>query len=326
MTARSFLGAGDLYIAPIINGVLGAYEGPFECDKFEIKPSVDQKKATSKGRSSYGQVIEAVNVPKEATLTVELTEVNSSALTYALMGTTAAFAQASGTATAEALASSAVTLNKWSALSKIKVSSVVVHDATVAASVTASITGTTMSVTAVGSGVLSPGQVLSGSGVTVGTKIVKQLTSTETDGSLGKKGTYQVSASQTFASGTVTGAAGTATFVEGTDYIVNYNLGWVKPLSTGGIATGQPLAVDYAYAAVSSTNIRGQTNTNIRARFKLDGVNYVDSSDCEVTVYEAVLAAESAFDFLANDFGKVSLPGTMKTPAGFTEPFLVRVP
>ena len=41
MAARGFLGAGDLYIARYVNGVLQAYQGPFEASKFEIKPNVD---------------------------------------------------------------------------------------------------------------------------------------------------------------------------------------------------------------------------------------------------------------------------------------------
>lgn len=78
-----------------------------------------------------------------------------------------------------------------------------------AASVTASITGTTMTVTAVSSGTLSVGQTLSGSGVTAGTKITAFGTGT------GGTGTYTVSASQTVASTTITGAAAVATAFAG---------------------------------------------------------------------------------------------------------------
>lgn len=72
------------------------------------------------------------------------------------------------------------------------------------ASVTGSISGTTMTVTAVGSGALSAGQTISGSGVTAGTKIVKQLT-----GTAGSTGTYQVDTSQTASSTTITAAGAT---------------------------------------------------------------------------------------------------------------------
>lgn len=71
-----------------------------------------------------------------------------------------------------------------------------------AASVTASIATTVMTVTAVGSGTVMPGQTLTGTGVTGGTTVVAQLT-----GAAGGIGTYTVSASQTVSSTTITGAS-----------------------------------------------------------------------------------------------------------------------
>lgn len=65
---------------------------------------------------------------------------------------------------------------------------------------TASIALTTMTVTAITSGPIYPGMVITGTGVTAGTYIVSQLTGTD-----GSTGTYQVSASQTVASTTITG-------------------------------------------------------------------------------------------------------------------------
>lgn len=67
------------------------------------------------------------------------------------------------------------------------------------ASVTASIATTTMTVTVVGSGTIYPGQTVMGTGILSGTFIVNQLT-----GTTGGVGTYTVSKSQTFASGTIT--------------------------------------------------------------------------------------------------------------------------
>ena len=62
---------------------------------------------------------------------------------------------------------------------------------------------TTMTVTAVTSGSLTAGMVITGTGVTAGTHIVTQLT-----GTTGSTGTYQVSTSQTVAAGTtITGSA-----------------------------------------------------------------------------------------------------------------------
>ena len=61
---------------------------------------------------------------------------------------------------------------------------------------------TTMTVTAVTSGSITPGMVITGTGVTAGTHIVTQLT-----GTTGSTGTYQVSTSQTVSSTTITGSA-----------------------------------------------------------------------------------------------------------------------
>ena len=193
------------------------------------------------------------------------------------------------------------------------------------AAVTGSIASDVLTVTVVTSGTLSNGQTISGTLLTVGTRIVEQLTTTETDEALGKKGTYKVSISQTFASGAIVGAAGTSTtYAEGEDYIVNFSLGWVKALSTGLIFEGQPLKVDYVYGAVSGIQIDGGTQTQIRAKFKLDGINFVDSSPSLVTVYDAAISADQAFDFLAEDFNTVSMTGRMKTPVGIISPFNVR--
>jgi hypothetical protein len=70
-------------------------------------------------------------------------------------------------------------------------------------SVTASISGTTMTVTVIGSGIVQTGAILAGSGVTAGTKIVRQLTGAKRGG----VGTYEVSASQTVSSTTITANA-----------------------------------------------------------------------------------------------------------------------
>lgn len=69
----------------------------------------------------------------------------------------------------------------------------------VSASITASISGTTMTVSAVGSGTLFPNQILIGTNVLSGTQISNQLT-----GTFGSTGTYTVSQSQIVASTTIT--------------------------------------------------------------------------------------------------------------------------
>jgi hypothetical protein len=73
-------------------------------------------------------------------------------------------------------------------------------------SVTGSISGTTLTVSAVGTGALAPGQTLAGTGVDPATVIVSQLT-----GTTGSTGTYSLSVSQTVASTTITSSGATLT-------------------------------------------------------------------------------------------------------------------
>lgn len=246
MSARGFLGAGDLYISRYVNGAFEDWKGPYECSKFEIKPNIELKEMVSKGKTTYGQVIESVALQQPADFTVELPEVNKESLSIALLGSTAALSQTSGSLSNEAVVTK---LDAWIALTKANWS----------------------------------------------------------------------------AAPTVTNVAGTTTYVEGTDYIVNRTLGWIKTLVGGAITDGTTVHVDVTYDAITGTEIKGAVSADVRARFKLDGVNQVDKAPVIVSVHEVVIAADSALDFLADDFNTVSMPGRMKTPTGFTEPFTVHL-
>lgn len=117
----------------------------------------------------------------------------------------------------------------------------------------------------------------------------------------------------------------TTTYVLGTDYEINYRLGMLKILTTSAIVDLAVLKVTGTYGAVTGTQIAGGTEAQIRAKFRFDGKNFADGLPCIVDVHEAVIAASSAFDFLADDFASVSLPGRLKTPVGKSEPFTVKL-
>lgn len=124
---------------------------------------------------------------------------------------------------------------------------------------------------------------------------------------------------------TIKNNAGSTTYVLGTDYEVNYAMGWVKILEGSAIADAASLKASFTHNAISGTKISGATNSQLRARFTFDGVNFADGLPCIVTAWEAVIAADSAFDFLADDFGAVEMKGKLKTPSGKTEPFVVEL-
>lgn len=247
MAARGFLGAGDVYIARFENGAFLPYEGPFEAGKFAITPNSELRELTSKGRTTYGQVIESVPVPQPFDFNVELREVNSTSLAIALMGTSTSLAtQASGTLSEAPV--TLTTLDKWYDIGKANLGQAIV----------------------------------------------------------------------------VKNEAGTTTYVEGEDYILNRTLGWIKGLTGGDIAAAAVVELSGPYGAVGGTEVVGGTITQVRAKFKLDGKNMADDLPTIVTVHEATGAPDAEFDFLADDFGVISLTMRMKTPSGFTGPFTVQ--
>jgi hypothetical protein len=244
--ARGFLGAGDIYIERFVAGVSQGLAGPYFAGKFEIKPNVDKKELTSKGRDSYGQVLESVTLQKPAGFTMELNEVNKESMVMALLGTESALSQASGSLAAVPVT---VKLDRWVSVTK------------------ENLTGTVV----------------------------------------------------------VTHTSGSPTYVKDVDYAINPQLGLIKAISGGAIADAASVKVTSTYAAVSGVSISGATNGDIRAKLIFDGKNQADGRPVIVTVWEAIIAADSAFDFLGNDFNTVNLPGTMKTPTGKTEPFTVQL-
>ena len=244
MAARSFLGAGDIYLERLVDGISQGVVGPIFADKMEIKPNVDTKQATSKGRYTYGQVLDTVNIQKPVDFTMDLTEVTGDILTIAFLGTSSALSVAAGT-----MADQAVTIKK-------------------------------------------------GFWVDLGHKNLADIVTVENTG-------------------------GTTTYVEGVDYKLNRPIGLLMVLPGSAILDAASLRVSGGYKATTGTRIAGGTRVDVRAKVVFDGINQADGTQVTVNVWEAVIAADSAFDFLADDFGKVSLKGTLKTPLGKDAPFEV---
>lgn len=249
MSSRGFIGAGDLYVSrydPATASFL-PFVGPIETTKFEIVPKTELKEQVSKGRNTYGQVIESVALAQPFEFTADFAEVTGATLVNAFLGTETPIAQAAGVMTEKTVTARE---DGWVEIGALNISAVglLVQDSTK-----------------------------------------------------------------------------TTTYVLGTDYEINRRLGTIKALSSGSIADAAVLKINGNLLALDGTQIAGGTEAQIRAKFKFDGKNMVDGKAVIVDVHEVVIAADSAFDFLADDFNTVSLPGKLKTPAGKAEPFTVKI-
>lgn len=244
--ARAFIGSGDLSIRRIVAGAPQPIRGPFAAQKVELKPNIERKEMTSRGRYDYGDTLESANLIRPAEFTLELSQVDRETLLMAFMGEEVAVSQAASTISAVEVD---VSVGEWAEIGSKYLSNVVV-----------------------------------------------------TDGA----------------------AVNPVTYVAGVDYVLNTSFGWIKALEGGALAGGDTVEVSATVRAATGTAIRGSRQKEIRVELFLDGANQVDGSPVEVQVYEAILAPDSAFDFLAEDFAVITLSGTLKTPANRTEPYVVR--
>ena len=68
-----FLGAGDVYIRAKVDGVWSGYVNSGGATKFEIKAEAETKEQVDKGKSTYGQKVDAVTIPQNATFAATFT-------------------------------------------------------------------------------------------------------------------------------------------------------------------------------------------------------------------------------------------------------------
>ena len=102
--SRSFIGAGDVYVNRVdpSTGLSLGFTGPYEASKFAIKGNSEIKELKSKGRTTYGQVIETVALQQPADLEITLSETGKDGLALALLGTAASLTQGSWSSTTAA--------------------------------------------------------------------------------------------------------------------------------------------------------------------------------------------------------------------------------
>jgi len=127
----------------------------------------------------------------------------------------------------------------------------------------------------------------------------------------------------TAASVVVTNSAGSTTYIENTDYEINYALGMLRAIPGGAITDAQAIKVDFAHAAVAGWKVSGATKPQAKGRLILDGRNLINNKSVRVEIYRCLLTADGDFNMMADDVAEFSLSGRMETPAGKTEPFII---
>lgn len=122
----SFIGTSDVYIDVLTDeGVATGLQLKGNCRSLSIKTDSERKELIGSGRSNYGQVIAAVTIPKPASMSFALDEVDQDMFAMAFFGTNSAFTQNSG-----ALADAEVVTiaDRFVEIGKLNLSNVVVKN------------------------------------------------------------------------------------------------------------------------------------------------------------------------------------------------------
>ncbi|MCU7839780.1 MAG: hypothetical protein KZQ94_10440 [Candidatus Thiodiazotropha sp. (ex Troendleina suluensis)] len=115
----------------------------------------------------------------------------------------------------------------------------------------------------------------------------------------------------------------TTTYVEGTDYEINYELGMIRALSTGSITDAEVLHVDYDKAAATGKSITAGTQSQINARLRIDGINKATLELVHTEIFQVTLRPDGDIPLKSAEFITTSLTGELITPEGKSGPMVM---
>ena len=104
---------------------------------------------------------------------------------------------------------------------------------------------------------------------------------------------------------------------EGEDYEIDYQVGRIKVLSTGGIADAAPMSIESHWLAMAGYQVAGQKVNKIEAYIRLIGRDVANARDCEVIVHKCQLEPSGDINWLTEDYVTLEFKGKiLATPDG----------
>lgn len=96
---------------------------------------------------------------------------------------------------------------------------------------------------------------------------------------------------------------------EGEDYEIDYQVGRIKALSTGGIADAASMSIESHWLAMTGYQVSGQKVNKIEAYIRLIGRDVANERDCEVIVHKCQLEPSGDINWLTEDFVTLEFKG-----------------
>jgi hypothetical protein len=124
----------------------------------------------------------------------------------------------------------------------------------------------------------------------------------------------------------VTNVAGSTTYTETTDYVVDYDNGMLYITSASAIVAGT-IHVDYTHLDYTGYTIDARTSPSINCKMLFTGENLDSGEIIRMTANSVELSPEGDFSLISADgeFLEFTLSGTIKVPDGATVPFVMEV-
>lgn len=102
---------------------------------------------------------------------------------------------------------------------------------------------------------------------------------------------------------------------EGEDYEIDYQVGRIKVLSTGGIADAASMSVESTWLAMTGYQVAGLSVNKIECYIRLIGRDVANERDCEVIVYKCQLEPSGDINWLTEDYVSLEFKGKILATA-----------
>lgn len=110
--------------------------------------------------------------------------------------------------------------------------------------------------------------------------------------------------------------AGDVTYVVDVDYELNTRIGAYRPILGGAMAGATAGKISYSHGAVSGEKILWGTNTQVRCRLEMDGVNDIDNKDVVWRAHRALLTPNGAINLSTSQPVSAKFKLEFETPSG----------
>lgn len=118
-------------------------------------------------------------------------------------------------------------------------------------------------------------------------------------------------------------ATGLVTYVEDTDYEVDYQTGRITPLVGGDITEGESLEVGSTWLAITGGfSIAALANLTRNVYMRLIGRNEVDGSNHEVILHKVQIEPSGDLSWITEDLGELQFTGKIISTASGTWDFI----